>query len=93
MRLHSHIYHGSVLPMGHHLTSTLQTLLFLSSLSFSLLVTWGGSRFAIICSHIKCFNYYLGKVAEALLNPFGDDDEDFDINYLIDRNLQVKIQV
>jgi len=34
---------------------------------------------------------YVGwiKVAETLLNPWGDDDEDFQINYLIDRNFQV----
>ena len=32
---------------------------------------------------------FYAQVAETLLNPFGDDDEDFDINYLIDRNLQV----
>ena len=36
---------------------------------------------------------YIGwiKVAETLLNPFGNDDEDFNVNYLIDRNLQVCI--
>ena len=37
------------------------------------------------------FLCYVGwiKVAETLLNPFGDDDEDFQVNYIIDRNLQV----
>lgn len=29
------------------------------------------------------------KVAETMLNPFGEDDADFDCNYLIDRNLSI----
>lgn len=33
------------------------------------------------------------KVAETLLNPFGEDDDDFDINGLIDSNLQVKFAI
>eukprot|EP00095_Tigriopus_kingsejongensis_P005076 maker-scaffold1482_size38982-snap-gene-0.9 protein:Tk05076 transcript:maker-scaffold1482_size38982-snap-gene-0.9-mRNA-1 annotation:"PREDICTED: bestrophin-1-like" len=41
------------------------------------------------------FISYMGwiKVAEALLNPFGDDDDDFQINYLIDRNLFISYMI
>jgi len=37
------------------------------------------------------FICYLGwiKIAQTLLNPWGNDDEDFQVNYLIDRNFQV----
>jgi hypothetical protein len=42
------------------------------------------------CSSLK-FLFYFGwlKVAESLYNPFGDDDEDFEMNELLDRHVSV----
>lgn len=56
----------------------------------------GNTNNASIDLYIPLFAYlqllfYLGwlKVAESLVNPFGKDDEDFDVDALVDRNLRV----
>lgn len=38
------------------------------------------------------FVFYVGwlKVAESLLNPFGDDDDDFETLEFLDRHLEVR---
>uniref|UniRef100_A0A0K2SXU1 Bestrophin homolog n=1 Tax=Lepeophtheirus salmonis TaxID=72036 RepID=A0A0K2SXU1_LEPSM len=64
-----------------------------SNVTFATLSPWQNHTpdfFIPIFTFVE-FLSYAGwiKVAETLLNPFGDDDEDFCINYIIDRNLQV----
>ncbi|GMS96232.1 hypothetical protein PENTCL1PPCAC_18407 [Pristionchus entomophagus] len=41
------------------------------------------------------FVFYIGwmKVAEALLNPMGEDDDDFECNWLLDRNLRIGLTI
>ncbi|VDK18258.1 unnamed protein product [Anisakis simplex] len=41
------------------------------------------------------FIFYMGwlKVAEVILNPFGEDDDDFECNFLLDKNLSIGLTV
>ena len=49
----------------------------------------GSVDFYVPIFSILEFIFYNGwlRVAGALLNPFGEDDDDFDVNYIIDRNI------
>ena len=41
------------------------------------------------------FVFYMGwlKIAETVLNPFGEDDDDWETNALLDRNITVSLFV
>ena len=50
---------------------------------------------ASVFFHFVQYLFYLGwiTVAMIMLNPFGEDHEDFDTGYLVDRNLQTSLQI
>ncbi|EFO91671.1 hypothetical protein CRE_18357 [Caenorhabditis remanei] len=50
-------------------------------------------EYAAIHLNVSLVHIPLCRVAEALLNPLGEDDDDFECNWLIDRNKYVNFEI
>ena len=48
---------------------------------------WESFEHSSAALQLKC--YVANQVAEVLINPFGEDDDDFEANFLIDRHLMI----
>ena len=74
---------------------TLYFLIFVSTLYIEEKNTDVTTKIVTILYRFLEFIFYLGwlHVAKIMLNPFGEDDNDIDVNYIIDRNLSTSFLI
>lgn len=85
-------YNSISIPLVYTQVVTIATYSYFLTMIMAQQVTQTGTEegnmiFPVIFLMLFIFNMGWLKVAEALLNPFGDDDDDFDLNFMIDKNL------
>jgi bestrophin, other len=85
-------YNSISIPLVYTQVVTIATYSYFLTMVMAQQVTKSGpdeSNMIFPAIFVMLFIFNMGwlKVAEALLNPFGDDDDDFDLNFMIDKNL------